>query len=86
MSCARTVVCVREGGAPEVVGFDGEAGVLVPPEDVGALACAVTDLLNRADKRRMIGIAARQRVRQIFPLERMISGYEDMFAAILDRR
>jgi glycosyltransferase involved in cell wall biosynthesis len=86
MSCGRTVVCVREGGAPEVVGCDGETGVLVPPEDVGGLAFAVTDLLNRPDKRKMIGIAARQRVQQVFPLDRMISGYEDMFATILDRR
>ncbi len=85
MSCGRTVVCVREGGAPEVVGCDGQTGVLVPPEDVSELASTVTDLLNQPDKRKMIGIAARQRVQQVFPLDRMISGYEDMFAAILGR-
>lgn len=86
MSCGRTVVCVREGAAPEVIGWDGEAGVLVPPGDMDALASAVTGLLNEPDRRSMIGIAARRRIEQIFPLHRMISGYEDMFAAILIRR
>jgi glycosyltransferase involved in cell wall biosynthesis len=86
MSCGRTVACVREGAAPEVIGADGETGVLVPPDDVGALASALTELLNNPERRRMIGSAARRRIQQIFPLQRMIAGYESMFGAIIPRR
>jgi glycosyltransferase involved in cell wall biosynthesis len=86
MSCGRAVVCVREGAAPEVVGEGEEAGVLVPPDDAEALAYAVTGLLNDPERCRAIGVAARRRVEQVFPLQRMISGYEAMFADILARR
>jgi glycosyltransferase involved in cell wall biosynthesis len=83
MSCGRTVVCVREGAAPEVIGADGEAGVLVDPDDIDALASTVTRLLNDPAARSTIGAAARRRIQQVFPLRAMISGYEDMFAGIL---
>jgi glycosyltransferase involved in cell wall biosynthesis len=82
MACGRAVACVRDGAAPEVVGDDGKAGVVAPSEDIEALASAVADILNDPVRRAMIGAAARRRIEQVFPLERMISGYEEMFAAM----
>ena len=86
MACGRTVACVREGAAPEVVGRDGEAGVLVPPDDMAEMAARLSGLLNDPGRRSMLGAAARRRIEQVFPLQRMISGYEDMFAAIIAGR
>jgi glycosyltransferase involved in cell wall biosynthesis len=86
MSCGRTVVCVGEGAAPEVLGRDGKAGLLVPPDDNDALASEVTRLLNDPDLCRVIGTAARRRIEQVFPVQRMVSGYEEMFAGIIARR
>jgi glycosyltransferase involved in cell wall biosynthesis len=86
MSCGRPVISVQEGAAPEVIGPNGLAGALVPPDDADALASALTHLLNDAVQRQRMGLAARQRIEQVFPLHRMVSGYEDMFAAILDHR
>ena len=83
MSCGRTVACVQEGAAPEIIGRAGEAGVLVPPDDTAAMAATVTGLLNDPARRSLIGAAARRRIEQVFPLQRMISGYEDMFAATI---
>jgi glycosyltransferase involved in cell wall biosynthesis len=85
MSCGRTVACVRVGAAPEVVGGDGAAGVLLP-DDINAMASTLTTLLNDPGRRIMIGAEARRRVEEVFPLERMISGYESMFAAIIAPR
>jgi glycosyltransferase involved in cell wall biosynthesis len=79
MACARPVACVREGAAPEVIGDDGRAGILLPADDTQAIASAVADLLADPARRDMIGHAARSRIERVFPLQRMISGYEEMF-------
>jgi glycosyltransferase involved in cell wall biosynthesis len=86
MSCGRVVVCVREGAAPEVVGEAEQAGVLVPPDDTDALESAITRLLNDPERCTAIGAAARRRIEQVFPVHRMISGYEDMVTDILAGR
>jgi glycosyltransferase involved in cell wall biosynthesis len=86
MSCGRAVASVHEGAAPEVIGTSGEAGVLVSPDDPGALALVLSRLLSDPVQRRTMGAVARRRVQQLFPLSRMISGYENMFAAILEHR
>jgi glycosyltransferase involved in cell wall biosynthesis len=86
MSCGRAVASVHEGAAPEVIGTNGEAGVLVSPDDPGALALVLSRLLSDPVQRRTMGAVARRRIQQLFPLSRMISGYENMFAAILEHR
>jgi glycosyltransferase involved in cell wall biosynthesis len=76
MSCARAVVAVDSGGTGELLGRDGTAGVLVPVNDAGALAAAVTALLRDPERRSRLGTAARLRIQSEFPLDRMIDGYE----------
>ena len=83
MSCGRPLVCVHEGACPEVV---GAAGILVPPDDADALASAVAGLLNDAERRRIIGSAARHRIEQVFSIDQMVSGYENMFSDLLTGR
>lgn len=86
MSCGRAVASVEEGAAPEVIGTTGEAGVLFPADDAAALALVLTRLLRDPVQRGTMGAAARRRIQQLFPLSRMISGYEDLFGAILRHR
>jgi glycosyltransferase involved in cell wall biosynthesis len=45
MACEVPVVCSSGGALPEVVGRDGEAALLVPPADPGALAHALGRVL-----------------------------------------
>ena len=59
MACGVPVVATSGGALPEVV---GDAGVLVPPGDVAALARAVTTLLDDPARRERLGEAARNRV------------------------
>ena len=54
-------IASRVGGIPEVLSPDW--GALVPPEDPPALAAAMQDLIERADRRREMGRAAAAGVR-----------------------
>lgn len=55
------VVATRVGGQPEVV-LDGETGLLVAPEDPGALARAVERMFEQPSLRARMGETARARV------------------------
>jgi glycosyltransferase involved in cell wall biosynthesis len=70
MAASRPVVATRVSAIPEVVG-DGEAGVLVPPENPEAMATAMLDMLD-ADRRLAFGQRGRQRLHDHFKPDRMI--------------
>ena len=61
-------VASRISAVPELV-TDGLTGVLVAPDDAGALAKALEDLIRDPARRRSIGEAAAARVRAEFTLE-----------------
>ncbi len=71
MAAARPVVATRVSAVPEVVA-DGETGLLVPPEDVPALAGAIIRLCGDAAERRRMGRNGYQRVRERFTAGRMV--------------
>ena len=47
MACGVPLVATTGGALPEVVGTDGETGLLVPPDDPGALAAAIAPAPRR---------------------------------------
>jgi len=65
MAHGRAVVATRVGGVPEVVD-DGVSGVLVPPEDAGALARAIAAVLPDAPRRAAMGACGRARIERDF--------------------
>jgi glycosyltransferase involved in cell wall biosynthesis len=83
MGAGLPVVATRVGGNPEVVA-DGETGRLVPPEDPGALARALGELLAQPDLRRRYGEAGRARARAQFEIharaERITALLEELVA------
>ncbi len=83
MACGRPVVAADAGGTGELLGRDGDAGVLVPPGDVAALEAAVRELLADPGRRDRLGSAARRRIEAEFPLTRMIDGYEAALRAVI---
>jgi len=57
----RPAVATRIGGAAEII-EDGVSGLIVPPQDVSALAAAIERLLRSASQRARMGSAARSAI------------------------
>ncbi|MEJ7764118.1 MAG: glycosyltransferase family 4 protein, partial [Acidimicrobiales bacterium] len=70
MACGVPLVATDGGALPEVVGTDGEAGLLVPAGDPGALAGALARVLDDPDLRARLGDAGRVRVLERFTWRR----------------
>jgi glycosyltransferase involved in cell wall biosynthesis len=62
MACGTPLVATTGGALPEVVGADGDTGLLVPPGEPGPLATAIERLLDDEALRARIGVAGRRRV------------------------
>jgi glycosyltransferase involved in cell wall biosynthesis len=60
MSYGKAVITTNVGGLPEVV---GDTGVLVPPREPDALSRAINELLSDDDRRRELGLRARERAK-----------------------
>jgi glycosyltransferase involved in cell wall biosynthesis len=56
------VVATTGGALPEVVGTDGETGLLVAPNDPGALAAGIARVLDDPELGARLGAAGRERV------------------------
>lgn len=81
MACGCSVVASEIGGIPEVIGGPDEAGVLVPPGDLGALVAAIRDLLADPSVRAELGKRARKRIEETYSLERMIESTLHVYRA-----
>ncbi|MGW3571253.1 glycosyltransferase family 4 protein [Streptomyces sp. NPDC000941] len=85
MATGTPLVATTGGAIPEVAGPDGETCLAVPPGDAGALAAALTRLLDDAELRRKLGAAGRERVLTHFTWERAAIGtverYREAIAA-----
>jgi len=73
MAAAKPVVAARVGGLAEVVRH-GETGLVVPPDDVDALAGALTSLVADGTLRERLGSAGRSRVVARYSVSRMAAG------------
>ncbi len=83
MACGAPVVATTAGALPEVV---GDAGLLVPPGDVGALASAIAALLKDEEKRRSLGEAGHKRVAQNFNWQTAARRTLEVYAEALERQ
>jgi glycosyltransferase involved in cell wall biosynthesis len=78
MACGLPVVATRVGGNVEVVP-DGEAGLLVPAGDTGALADALLRLWTDPALAARMGRAGRRRVEAHFDVRVMVAAYEALY-------
>lgn len=62
MACGVPLVATTGGALPEVVGKDGETGLLVTPDDPGALAAAISRLLDDQELAARLGSGGREHV------------------------
>ncbi len=84
MACGVALVATTGGALPEVVGDDGETGLLVAPDDPGALAQAIGRVLDDAELRRKLGAAGRERVLGRFTWQVTAEGTAAEYRALVD--
>jgi glycosyltransferase involved in cell wall biosynthesis len=81
---ARPVIAADVGGLPEVVAH-GVTGLVVPPEDSGALAQAVGWVLENAEAAEEMGRAARTRASALFSWDRYVKVADALYREIVGR-
>jgi glycosyltransferase involved in cell wall biosynthesis len=85
MSAGLPVVASRVGGVPEAV-VDGETGLLVPPGEPSTLARALERLVADPALRGRLGAAGRERVEELFHLDRCREAHVELYRRELARR
>ncbi len=86
MACGVALVATTGGALPEVVGTDGETGLLVAPDDPGALAQAIGRLLDDDELRARLGAAGRERVLGRFTWQVTAAGTAAEYRSLLEDR
>jgi len=84
MACEVPVVATTGGAVPEVVGRDGETGLLVPPGDPSALAAGILRALADPDLRARIGAAGRARALASFTWRQTAIGTIEQWRLLLE--
>jgi glycosyltransferase involved in cell wall biosynthesis len=83
--CARPLIVTDVPGCRHFV-EDGVQGLVVPPEDVEALALAIARLVNDPQLRKTMGKAARQRVLDSFTKTHVINDVAKTYDRLLNRK
>ncbi|MGB6687649.1 MAG: glycosyltransferase [Terracidiphilus sp.] len=83
MAMEKPVVATNVGGTRELI---GEAGILVPAKDPGALAEAMLFVMRRPPhERREMGCRARVRICQSFSIDAKADEWETLYARVLEQ-
>ncbi|MEM7432675.1 MAG: glycosyltransferase [Pseudomonadota bacterium] len=77
MSCGKAIVATDVGGIAEIV--DDDCGITVPKEDHQALAVALQAMAADPAGRKQKGEKSRQRILDLFSINKMIDEYIDCF-------
>ena len=84
MATALPVIATDVGGNGELIDA-GRTGLLVPSDDVAALAQALTHYANAPEAARLAGLAGRARTEQLYGLDAMVGQYEALYERLLAR-
>lgn len=83
MCCSTPVISTTAGALPEIV---GDAGILVPPADTGALVEAIASLLDNPDRRRHLGEIGHRRVMQMFDWKNTAKHTADVYKEAIEHQ
>ena len=78
MLCGCATVATRVGGNPEAI-VDGQTGLLVPQDNVDALAGALLKVVENVSFRRKIAEEARRYVATTFGWNRCVTAHEAIY-------
>lgn len=81
----RPVIASRAGGVPEIIEH-GQTGLLVPPQDVAALADAILTMLDDRSAASAMGRRGRQLALDRFGWPRYLAQLREVYDRVLDER
>jgi glycosyltransferase involved in cell wall biosynthesis len=85
MAAAKPVIATDDAGNKEAV-INGITGYIVPAKDAMALGIKINELTAGKEKREQMGSSGRQRVKEMFTLERNIREIEKLYFEVLKDR
>jgi glycosyltransferase involved in cell wall biosynthesis len=83
MAAGLPVIASAAGGLLDLI-ESGKTGLLVPPDDAGALADAIDSLVLSPARAAALGSAAREDVTRRYSFERMVRSFEDLYLSKLE--
>jgi glycosyltransferase involved in cell wall biosynthesis len=83
MASGLPVIASGVGGLLDLI-EDGRTGLLVRPDDPAALAAAIESLIVSPARAEAIGAAAHEEVARRYSFDRMVRGFEDLYASQLE--
>ena len=78
-------IVTEVGGMPELVGH-GSAGIMIPPNNVDALANAIRDGYSDRNKLRETGLRGQRRIQGVFNIETTVRRTFEEFSALIGQR
>lgn len=81
-ACGRAVVTTDSPGCRDAI-EPNVTGLLVPVRDIPALTDAIESLIKDTERRRAMGVAARRRAEEIFPLEKVTEAHLAIYRELL---
>jgi glycosyltransferase involved in cell wall biosynthesis len=85
MSAGVSIIATDVGGVAEQID-SGRSGLLVQPRNPAALAEAILKLARDPHLRAQLGSAAKERAIRLFPLEKTIAAFEEVYIAAAARK
>ena len=86
MACGVPLVATTGGALPEVVGTDGETGLLVAPDDPEALAAGIRRVLDDPGLAARLGRGGRERVLGRYTWAATAKGTAEQYRALLEEQ
>ena len=84
MSSGRACIATDIPGSRDLV-EPGRSGLIVPPEDMDALAAALERLTSSLELRRRLGAGARERILRNFTIEKEVAAHIQVYEEILGK-
>ena len=82
MACGLPVLTTPVGAIPEIV-TDGSTGLMVTPRNADSLRDGIVRLRDDPGLRERLSLAALERARERFSMERMLDAMERIFAQVV---
>jgi rhamnosyl/mannosyltransferase len=83
MACGRPLICTELGTGTSYVNQHGVTGLVVPPNDPGALAAAARQLLADENLRAQMGAEGRRRAESLFSIDAMLDRTQAFYGEAL---